>query len=573
MHLLDWIIMLGSLFGIVAYGIWKTRHVVSVQSYLQGDRDMKWWTVGLSIMATQASAITFLSTPGQAYDDGMRFVQFYFGMPFAMVILCIFVLPIYFRLNVYTAYEYLESRFDLRMRTLTAILFLIQRGLAAGITIYAPSIVLSAILGWSLDATILFMGGLVILYTAFGGTKAVSVTQMQQMTIILIGMFLAGFLLVWQLPGDVSFQDALNVAGRLDKLNVLDFSFDPSNRYNFWSGTLGAIFLFLSYFGADQSQVSRYLTGKSLTESRIGLLFNGLLKVPMQFLILFTGILVFVFFQFTQPPLHFNQSNVAQLQKNPVLEQQYKALEAQHGELFQQKQQEVRQLISAIRNEDEAQVQEQKSKVKSLLEKDAQLRESADKLIIADNPQAQVKDTDYVFINYVTRYLPIGIVGLLLAVIFSAAMSSTSSELNALATTTVIDIYKRSLIKNRSDRHYLFASKAFTIGWGILALFFALTARLFENLIQAVNIIGSVFYGVILGIFLTAFFLKMVRGKAVFYAAIISEAVIITVYFLDKYDIFKLAFLWFNLLGCGLVMTLALLFQTIGNHRQVASSE
>jgi SSS family transporter len=553
--------MLGSLLGIVVYGVWRTRHVMSARSYLQGDRDMKWWTVGLSIMATQASAITFLSTPGQAYDDGMRFVQFYFGMPFAMVFLCIFVLPIYYRLNVYTAYEYLESRFDLRMRTFTALLFLIQRGLAAGITIYAPSIVLSAILGWSLNGTILFMGGVVILYTAFGGTKAVSVTQMQQMTIILTGMVIAGLLLVWQLPPDVSFQDALNVAGRLDKLNVLDFKFDPSNRYNFWSGTLGAFFLFLSYFGADQSQVSRYLTGKSLSESRLGLLFNGLLKVPMQFLILFVGILVFTFFQFTQPPLHFNQSNVALLEKTPAIASQYRQLEAQHGELFQQKEQEVRQLITAINQEDEAQIQDQRVKVKSLIEKDVQMRQAADSLILKSSPLAQVKDTDYVFITYVTKYLPIGIVGLLLSVIFAAGMSSTSSELNALATTTLVDIYRRSFVKDKSDRHYLYASKALTIGWGLLALFFAITARLFENLIQAVNIIGSVFYGVILGIFITAFFLKKVQGRAVFYAAIIAEAVVITVYFLDKYDIFKLAFLWFNLLGCGLVMLLALLFQ------------
>jgi SSS family solute:Na+ symporter len=555
--------MLGSLLGIVVYGVWRTRHVMSARSYLQGDRDMKWWTVGLSIMATQASAITFLSTPGQAYDDGMRFVQFYFGMPFAMVFLCIFVLPIYYRLNVYTAYEYLEGRFDLRMRTFTALLFLIQRGLAAGITIYAPSIVLSAILGWSLNGTILFMGGVVILYTTLGGTKAVSVTQMQQMTIILTGMVIAGFLLVWQLPSDVSFQDALNVAGRLDKLNVLDFKFDPSNRYNFWSGTLGAFFLFLSYFGADQSQVSRYLTGKSLSESRLGLLFNGLLKVPMQFLILFVGILVFTFFQFTQPPLHFNQSNVALLEKTPAIASQYRQLEAQHGELFQQKEQEVRQLISAINEEDEAQIQDQRIKVKSLIEKDVQMRQAADSLILRSSPQAQVKDTDYVFITYVTKYLPIGIVGLLLSVIFAAGMSSTSSELNALATTTLVDIYRRSFVKDKSDRHYLYASKALTISWGLLALFFAITARLFENLIQAVNIIGSVFYGVILGIFITAFFLKKVQGRAVFYAAIIAEAVVITVYFLDKYDIFKLAFLWFNLLGCGLVMVLALIFQAI----------
>jgi len=482
MSTLDWIIMLSTLLGIVAYGVWHTRKVDNVQSYLLGDRDLPWWTIGLSVMATQASAITFLSTPGQAYEDGMRFAQFYFGLPVAMVILCIFVLPIYYRLKVYTAYEYLEGRFDLRTRTLTAVLFLIQRGLAAGLTIYAPAIILSSILEWPLRWTILFIGALVIFYTMMGGTKAVSVTQKQQMIVILSGMFIAALILIFQLPENVSFGDAVGVAGKMGKLNVVDFEFDLSNRYNFWSGMLGGVFLFLSYFGTDQSQVQRYLSGKSLTESRLGLLFNGILKVPMQFLVLFVGVLVFVFFQFQQPPLHFNSANLEKLE-GTAYESELESLQSQHNTLFLTQQQEVRALIRALNQEDEAAVAAVQGRLEELRSTDQELRKATDGLILKADPAAKIKDTDYVFITFVTEYLPIGLVGLLLAVIFSAAMSSTSSELNALATTTVVDLYRRSLTKDRSDRHYLNASKAFTAIWGGVALVFAATANLFENLI------------------------------------------------------------------------------------------
>ncbi|GJM34043.1 MAG: hypothetical protein DHS20C18_30440 [Saprospiraceae bacterium] len=559
MHTLDWIVMLGTLLSIVAYGVYRTRNINSVQSYLLGDRDLPWWTIGLSIMATQASAITFLSTPGQAYQDGMRFAQFYFGLPVAMVFLAVFVLPLYYRLNVYTAYEYLEGRFDLRTRTLTAILFLVQRGLAAGITIYAPAIILSTILGWSLSITILFIGIIVIFYTVSGGTKAVSVTQKQQMIIILSGMFLAAIILILQLPPDISFGDAVGIAGKLGKLKVVDFEFDLDNRYNFWSGMLGGTFLFLSYFGTDQSQVQRYLSGKSLTESRLGLLFNGILKVPMQFLVLFVGILVFIFFLFNQAPIHFNESNVAKLQGQNY--EQYTELETQHTKLFEDRKDEVFRLLDAINTDDEQAISQSQGRIAEMMQENKAIRLKADELILQANPDAKVEDTDYVFITFVTRYLPIGMVGLLLAVIFSAAMSSTSSELNALATTTVIDLYRRSMVKNRDDKHYLSASKWFTILWGAMALFFAATASLFDNLIQAVNIIGSLFYGVILGIFLVAFFLKKVGGRAVFYGAIIAEFIVATVFILDNLEVIHIAYLWLNLIGCVLCMIFALILQ------------
>lgn len=569
METLDWIIMLSTLLGIVAYGVWYTRKVDNVQSYLLGDRDLPWWTIGLSVMATQASAITFLSTPGQAYEDGMRFAQFYFGLPVAMVILCVFVLPIYYKLKVYTAYEYLEGRFDLRTRTLTAILFLIQRGLAAGLTIYAPAIILSTILGWSLEWTVLFIGALVIFYTMMGGTKAVSVTQKQQMIIILSGMFIAAVILVFQLPPDVNFSQAVGVAGKMGKLNVVDFEFDLSNRYNFWSGMIGGVFLFLSYFGTDQSQVQRYLSGKSLTESRLGLLFNGILKVPMQFLVLFVGILVFVFFQFYQPPIHFNSANLEKLERTEYADE-LANLQAQHNTLFLTQQGEVRALIDAIDTENESEITAIQGRLAELRTSDKALRSATKDLILEADPASKTKDTDYVFITFITNYLPVGLVGLLLAVIFSAAMSSTASELNALATTTVVDLYRRSFAKDKSDRHYLNASKAFTVAWGLIALIFATTANLFENLIQAVNIIGSLFYGAILGIFLVAFFMKKVGGRAVFVGALIGEAIILIIFTLNSIGIIEIAYLWLNLIGCVLVMGIAWILEQILPNRQPA---
>lgn len=556
MNIIDWIVMLGTLLGIAAYGIYRTRHVSSVKSYLLGDRELPWWTIGLSIMATQASAITFLSTPGQAYEDGMRFLQFYFGIPIAMVILSVFVIPLYYRLNVYTPYEYLEKRFDLKTRTVTAILFLIQRGLAAGLTIYAPSIVLSSILKWDLNATILFIGIIVIVYTMSGGTTAVSVTQKQQMIVILIGLFVAAGVIIYKLPADVGFGGAVDLAGHLGKLNTVTFDLNFKDRYNIWSGMIAGVFLFLSYFGTDHSQVSRYLSGKSLTESRLGLMFNGLLKVPMQFLVLFVGILVFVFFQFNRPPVHFIDSNLAMISGTPH-EAKYRDIERQYIDVFQQKQAAMTRIISASDAGDQSALEAAQTEAKQLQKKDATLRKFAKIEVMRASPAAKTKDTDYVFLSFVMEYMPVGIVGLLLAMIFAAGMSSTSSELNALTSVMAMDIYKRYWVKDKSDGHYLLASKLFTIMWGLLALLFAATAQLFENLIQMVNILGSLFYGTILGVFLTAFFLPKVKGNAVFIAALITQANIIFLFVLERGGKLPISFLWYNPIGCLMLMLLA----------------
>ncbi|SIR09727.1 sodium:solute symporter [Pontibacter lucknowensis] len=555
MRLLDWIVLLGTLGFIVSYGVWKTRGSKDIEGYLKGDNSMKWWTIGLSIMATQASAITFLSTPGQAYEDGMRFVQFYFGLPIAMVIISITVIPIFYRLKVYTAYEYLESRFDLKTRSLAALLFLVQRGLAAGITIYAPAIILSTILGWNLTATNLLIGILVIIYTVSGGTKAVSVTQKQQMAVMMGGMLVAGFMVVRYLPESVSFGDAVAVAGKMGKMNVVDFSFDWNDRYNFWSGMTGGLFLALSYFGTDQSQVARYLGGKSVGESRLGLLFNGLLKIPMQFIILFIGVMVFVFYQFNQPPLFFNEAakdKVYATEFAPEME----VLEEQHTTLFNQKQEAVHGLVAALRTDDETAIAAAQAEVQGITDASKAVRNDAKALIAKATPDAETKDTDYVFISFVMKYLPAGLVGLLLAVIFSAAMSSTASELNALASTTVVDIYKRSVKKEKDNFHYLRASRVFTAAWGTLAIIFATYASLLDNLIQAVNIIGSIFYGTILGIFLVAFYVKYIKGHAVFIAALLAEAVVLYCHFYTD-----IAFLWFNVIGCVAVVVFGAILQ------------
>lgn len=560
MNIIDWIVMLGALLGIAAYGIYRTRHVSSVKSYLLGDRQLPWWTIGLSIMATQASAITFLSTPGQAYEDGMRFIQFYYGLPIAMVILSVFVIPLYYRLNVYTPYEYLEKRFDLKTRTLTAMLFLVQRGLAAGLTIYAPSIVLSSILKWDLNATILFIGIIVIVYTMSGGTMAVSVTQKQQMIVILLGLFVAAGVIIYKLPREVGFGGAVDLAGHLGKLNSVTFDLNFKDRYNIWSGMIAGVFLFLSYFGTDHSQVSRYLSGKSLTESRLGLMFNGLLKVPMQFLVLFVGILVFVFFQFNRPPVHYIDSNLAMLSGTPH-EAKYREIERQYTDVFQQKEAAMTRIISAARAADQPTLDAARSEAKMLQKKDATLRKFAKIEVMRASPTAKTKDTDYVFLSFVMEYMPVGVVGLLLAMIFAAGMSSTSSELNALTSVMAIDMYKRYWAKDKSDGHYLLASKLFTLMWGLLALLFAATAQLFENLIQMVNILGSLFYGTILGVFLTAFFMPKIRGNAVFIAALITQANIIFLFVLERGGKLPISFLWYNPIGCLMLMLLAWMIQ------------
>jgi len=553
MSTLDWVILFGTLLAIVSYGVYKTKGSTNIEGYLKGDNSLKWWSIGLSIMATQASAITFLSTPGQAYQDGMGFIQFYFGLPIAMIILSIWVLPIYYKLKVYTAYEYLEKRFDLKTRVLGAILFLIQRGLAAGITIYAPAIILSTILDWPLEYTTLIIGVLVIIYTVIGGTKAVSQTQKIQMMVMMGGMIVAGIFVVHLLPENVGFTEAVNVAGHMGKLNLIDTTFDPDNRYTLWTGLLGGLFVALSYFGTDQSQVARYLSGKSLTESRLGLIFNGLLKIPMQFIILFIGAMVFVFYQFNQPPIFFNEAAIKQVKRTPATKQAFEEKEQAYQQLFIQKKEMVTDLALA---KDDKEITQLKTTINNLNDQSEALRKEAKGIIKSADDQLETNDTDYVFISFVMKYLPSGVIGLLLAVIFSAAMSSTASELNALASTSIVDVYKRNIYTKGSEKHYLNASKIATLIWGLIAVGFALFAGLLDNLIQAVNILGSIFYGTILGIFLTGFFIKKIKGNAVFIAAAIAQTVVLYFYF--RTDV---AYLWFNVIGCFTVIVVAFLLQ------------
>ena len=553
---IDWIILIATLFFIVFYGAWKTKGSKDISDFIKGSNEAKWWTVGLSVMATQASAITFLSTPGQAFHSGMGFVQFYFGLPIAMVIISLVFIPIYHKLKVYTAYEYLENRFDLKTRSLTAVLFLIQRGLAAGITIFAPAIILSALLGWDLLILNIAIGSLVIIYTVSGGTKAVNVTQKQQMTIIFFGMFAAFFVIVNSLPQEITFTKALKIAGASGKMEILDFSFDLSNRYTVWTGILGGTFLMLSYFGTDQSQVQRYLSGKSIRESQLGLLFNGFLKVPMQFFILLVGVMVFVFYQFNSSPINFNPA-ATEAVKNSEYAEDFKSLEKSYLEVEFDKKTIQYQIAENPSDLD------LRKKVNELNLYEKTLREEAKTLIIkADNSQ-ETNDKDYVFIHFILNNLPRGLIGLLLAVILSAAMSSTASELNALASTTTVDLYKRNVKIKRDPKHYVWATKWFTLVWGILAIMVASIANLFDNLIQLVNIIGSIFYGNILGIFLLGFFIKFVKGNAVFIAAIITQIIIIVVFNLDV-----LPYLWLNLLGCALVMFIAIILQKLFFHNK-----
>ncbi|MFW5761939.1 MAG: sodium:solute symporter family transporter [Cyclobacteriaceae bacterium] len=567
MSTLDWIILFGTILLIVSYGVWKSRGSKNIEGFLLGNKRMKWWTIGLSVMATQASAITFLSTPGQAFDDGMRFIQLYFGLPIAMVILSITAIPIYYRLKVYTAYQYLESRFDIRARSLAAFLFLVSRGLAAGITIYAPSLILSTIMGWPLYYTNLIIGLLVIFYTVSGGTQAVSQTQKYQMMVMIGGMAVAGFMVLQLIPEEVGFSGAMHVAGNMGKLNLVDFSFDFENRYNIWSGIIGGLFLALSYFGTDQSQVQRYLTGTSIKESRLGLLFNGLVKIPMQFLILLVGVLVFVFYQFVQPPIFFNTAAYEQVQGSE-LQPQLEQLEEKHGKIFEEKRQKIYTLMDEVQT---GEATEQTRKIINQLEAEQnQIEQKVTDLVKIINPDAEDEDTDYIFISFVIQYLPEGIVGLLLAVIFSAAMSSTAGELNALASTSTVDIYKRSIKKNGSDKHYLHASRWLTFLWGLLAIGFATFFSLLDNLIEAVNIIGSLFYGTILGIFLVAFYIKKIGGTSVFIAAIIAELVVATFFILNMLGVIAIGYLWYNVIGCVFVVVLSYLFHFLSpaNTRQ-----
>jgi SSS family transporter len=551
MSLPDWIVLALTLFGIVAYGIWKSGSNKNIDQFLMGNRSLPWYHVGFSVMATQASAITFLSAPGQAYADGMRFVQFYFGLPLAMIVLCITFVPIFHRLKVYTAYEFLEQRFDLKTRALTSFLFLVLRSLSTGVAIYAPAIILSTILNINTVYTTLFIGGLVIFYTVYGGSKAVSYTQLLQMSIIFAGMFLAGILVVSLLPQGVGFTHAIKMAGKLGRMNVIDWKFDWDNRYNVWSGLVGGFFLQLSYFGTDQSQVGRYLTGSSIGQSRLGLIMNGLIKIPMQFLILLIGVLVFAFYQFNRPPMFFNNYEVDNVQKSSYAKQ-YNQLDQQYTQAFEQRKTKTNDLIKAFDSKDEGQIKQAQIALKVADTQTKAIRKQAVEVMKKNNAGADDNDTNYVFLTFVKQYLPRGLVGLLIAIIFLASMGSTASALNSLASTTVVDIYKRTVNKNASDQNYLNASRIATVFWGVVCVIMALYASKLGNLLEAVNQLGSYIYGTVLGVFVVAFYMKRINGTAVFIAAIISEGSILYLG-LSK----TVAYLWLNPIGCLLVMIVA----------------
>ena len=555
MSQLDWVVLASALALMVVYGVWRGGRSRDIQGFLLAGKEMRWGTVALSIMATQASAITFLSTPGQAYADGMRFVQFYFGLPIAMVVLSVTAVPLYYRLKVYTAYEFLEDRFDLKTRALTSFLFLTQRGLAAGLTIFAPSLILSVILGWDLRVTILLIGGLVIVYTTSGGTRAVSRTQVLQAAIVLVGMGAAFLVLVASLPADVSFLDALRVAGKAGKLNAIDTSFSLTSRYTLWSGLIGGAFLQLSYFGADQSQVQRYLAGQSVTQSRLGLLFNGMVKVPMQFAILLLGATVFAFYQFAAPPIFFDPLQTAKARASTD-GGRFEALEQRYREAVGVREQRARELLASLKGGNApAQTEAQRAFGEAGAEADA-VRKQAIALMRANDRRADPSDTNYVFLAFVVKYLPAGLVGLVLAAVFAASMSASSAELNALASTTVVDVYRRLLNDTAGERHYVVVSRLATVFWGVFAIAFAENASRLGSLVEAVNILGSLFYGTILGIFLTGFYVRRVSGTAVFAAAIVAEAAVLACYLLTP-----ISFLWYNVLGCLAVIVLALLFE------------
>ena len=559
MSLTDWIVLAVTLLIIVVYGVWKSGNNKNIDQYLMGGRSLPWYHVGLSVMATQASAITFLSAPGQAYSDGMRFVQFYLGLPLAMIVLCVTFVPIFHRLKVYTAYEFLEQRFDLKTRALTSFLFLIQRGLSTGITIYAPSIILSTILNINTVYTTLFIGGLVIFYTVYGGTKAVSYTQLLQMSIIFTGMFFAGVVVVSLLPNNVSFTHAIKLAGKLGRMNVIDWKFDANNRYNVWSGLIGGFFLQLSYFGTDQSQVGRYLTGSSIGQSRLGLIMNGLVKIPMQFLILLIGVLVFTFYQFNRPPMFFNNYEVNQV-KHSTYANQYNQLDSQYTTAFKQRKSKAEDLVIAMEGKDQVQIDKARDALKLADKRATNVRKDAIAVMKKNNSKANEDDTNYVFLTFVTHYLPRGLIGLLVAIIFLASMGSTASALNSLASTSVVDIYKRIINPGATDKNYVIASRLATIFWGLVCVLMALYASKVGNLLEYVNKLGSYIYGTILGVFIVAFYLKKIRGNAVFIAAIITEMLVCIC---GYYDI--VAYLWLNAIGCILVIVIATVINLLNN--------
>mgnify|MGYP001239281150 CR=1 FL=1 len=562
----DWVVLFCTLLLIVAYGVYKSRGIRNIDGYLLGNKSLPWYHVALSVMATQASAITFLSAPGLAYSSGMSFVQFYFGLPLAMIVLSVSFVPIFHRLRVFTAYEFLEKRFDVRTRAFTAALFLIQRGLSTGITIYAPAIILSSILQINVIYTTLFIGTLVVLYTVYGGTKAVSYTQLLQMTIIFGGLLTAGILVVYMLPQDIGFSKALHIAGKSGKANAIDLSFDWNNQYTLWSGLIGGFFLQLSYFGTDQSQVGRYLTGSSVRDSRIGLLMNGLLKVPMQFAILLIGILVFAFYQYNSPPIFFNKYELHRIENSPYAAQ-VEALKTEHHAIFEDKQKQIHRLTEALDADDETVIADVRNQLQSADERAKEIRQNLVELMQQNDALADTNDNNYIFLSFVTENFPKGLIGLLVAIVFMASMGATSGAINSLASTTVIDIYKRFVSKKGSERGYLSASRIFTLVWGIFCIIIALYASKLGNLLEAVNILGSLFYGTILGIFVVAFYVKRAGGKAVLWAAVLTEVVVVSFWWFDV-----MAFLWLNLVGCAGVVLFSLIFQGTRSNQQTLAT-
>ena len=562
----DWIVLFCTLLLIVAYGVYKSKGIRNIDGYLLGNKSLPWYHVALSVMATQASAITFLSAPGLAYTSGMSFVQFYFGLPLAMIVLSISFVPMFHRLRVFTAYEFLEKRFDVRTRAFTAFLFLIQRGLSTGITIYAPAIILSSILQINVVYTTLFIGTLVVLYTVYGGTKAVSYTQLLQMAIIFGGLVTAGVLVIYMLPGDIGLMKALHIAGKSGKANAIDLSFDWNNQYTLWSGLIGGFFLQLSYFGTDQSQVGRYLTGSSIRDSRIGLLMNGLLKVPMQFSILLIGILVFAFYQYNSPPIFFNKYELHKIEQSSYAAQ-VDELKAAHKQVFDEKQEQIHRLTAALDSDDEAVVSDVRNQLQQADVRAKEIRADLVALMQENDALADTNDNNYIFLTFVTENFPRGLIGLLVAIVFMASMGATASAINSLASTTVIDIYKRFVSKAGTERGYLSASRIFTFVWGIFCVIIALYASKLGNLLEAVNILGSLFYGTILGIFIVAFYVKRAGGRAVLMAAILTEVMVVSLWWFDV-----MAFLWLNLVGCMGVVLFALLFQGRRSNRITATS-
>jgi solute:Na+ symporter, SSS family len=564
---LDWLVLAATLAGIIVYGLYKSRTTRNLDGYFRSNRSMPWWLVLLSIMGTQASAITFLSAPGQAYTDGMRFVQYYFGLPIAMIVICIAFVPIFHRLKIYTAYEYLETRFDVKTRSLTSFLFLLQRGLSTGISVYAPSIILSSLLGWDIFWVNIIMGGLLIIYTVSGGARAVAYTQQLQLIIIFGGMFMAAYMVVKLLPEGVGFTDALKVSGQLGRLNVItqgptpDSSFNWSDRYNIWSGLIGGFFLALSYFGTDQSQVGRYLTAKSLRESRMGLLMNGLVKVPMQFAILLIGALVFTFYQFNKAPLFFNAREITRVE-NTQYKDSLRQMQRVYDSVSTVKQQKVLQYAGALEQKQDASAVQIASELRGLQKQTDSVRNSFKKLLSNENVKGDNNDTNYIFLRFVIDFLPKGLVGLLTAIIFLAAWGSIAAALNSLASCTMIDFHKRFSKKQLSEEKEYSYSRWYTLAWGLFCIVVAQFANNMGSLIEAVNILGSLFYGVILGIFLVAFYCKHVKGDAVFIAALIIEAIIILLFAWSK-----ISFLWLNAIGALGVVVMALLIQLLMGKR------